>query len=45
MSDVEKFYYAAQTKLGGNRKWHELHPQEQMMFIQSINVIKALCES
>lgn len=44
MSDVEKFFYKAQEKLGGNLKWHQLRLEDQMVFIQAINIIKAICE-
>jgi hypothetical protein len=39
MSDVEKFYEAARLKCGSQRTWNQLHPQEQMMFIQAVNLI------
>ncbi len=39
MSDVEKFYAAAADKFGSNRKWQDLQPQEQMMFVQGINIL------
>jgi hypothetical protein len=44
MSDVEKFYYAAQAKLGGKRQWQQLSQHEQLMFVQAVNIIKGLCE-
>ena len=44
MSDVEKFFYKAQEKLGGNLKWHQLRLEDQMVFIQAINIIKSICE-
>jgi hypothetical protein len=39
MTDVEKFYYALQSKIGGTKKWHELDPMQQMQFVQAINII------
>ncbi len=39
MSDVEKFYAAAAAKFGSKRKWQDLQPQEQMMFVQAVNMI------
>ena len=44
MSDVEQFYYKVRDKLEGERHWYQLAPQEQMMFIQAINIIKNICE-
>lgn len=45
MSDVEKFFYAIQKNMGGgNRKWEQLSPGEQMMFVQAINVILEVTE-
>jgi hypothetical protein len=42
MSDAEKMYVAIQQKLGGSVLWHELHPTEQMNFVQALNIIIAL---
>lgn len=39
MSYVEKYYEAIRIKYGSTRKWSELHPQEQMMIVQSINIL------
>lgn len=39
MSEVEKFYEAIRSKYGSSRKWNELHPQEQMLVLQSINML------
>jgi hypothetical protein len=39
MSDVEAFWSAMAAKFGDTRQWHDLHPQEQMMVIQGINMI------
>ncbi len=44
MSDVEKFYYKVRDSLGGNRHWYQLAPQEQMMFVQAVNIIQNICE-
>jgi hypothetical protein len=38
MSDVEKYYKKMQEHFPNSRPWHELHPQEQMMIIQAINM-------
>lgn len=38
-SDVEKFYAAIAAKFGVRRKYHELHPMEQMQLVQAINII------
>jgi hypothetical protein len=42
MSDVEKFYAASAAKFGSKRKWSELQPQEQMMFVQGINILLSI---
>jgi len=42
MSDVEKFYAASAAKFGSTRKWQDLQPQEQMMFVQAINMMLAI---
>ena len=39
MSDVEKFYDAVAKQFGVQRKYHELHPMEQMQLVQAINMI------
>jgi len=40
MSDVEQFYEAIRKKWPQpSRPWNELHPQEQMILIQAINMI------
>lgn len=44
MSDVETFFYKIQEKLGGNLKWGDLRPEDQMVFIQAVNIIKAIGE-
>ncbi len=38
-SDVERFYEAVAKKFGVQRKYHELHPMEQMQLVQAINMI------
>ena len=38
MSDVEKYYKEMQKHFPNSRPWHELHPQEQMMIVQAINM-------
>ena len=39
MSDVERFYYACAKQVQNSRQWQELHPQEQIMLTQAINMI------
>ena len=39
MSDAEKFYDAVAKKFEVQRKYHELHPMEQMQLVQAINMI------
>ena len=38
-SDVERFYEAVAKKFGVQRKYHDLHPMEQMQLVQAVNVI------
>ena len=38
-SDVERFYDAVAAKFGVQRKYHELHPMEQMQLVQAVNMI------
>ena len=38
-SDVEGFFEAIAAKFGVQRKYHELHPMEQMQLVQAINMI------
>ena len=38
-SDVERFFEAVAAKFGVQRKYHELHPMEQMQLVQAINMI------
>ena len=39
MSEVEKFYNAVAAKFGVQKKYHELHPVQQMQLVQAINMI------
>ena len=39
MSETEIFYQAIADKFGVQRKWGDLHPVEQMQFVQAINMI------
>lgn len=39
MSDVEKFFEAVAAKFGVQKKYHELHPIQQMQLVQAINMI------
>ena len=34
-SDVQRFYDAVAAKFGVQRKYHELHPTEQMQLVQA----------
>lgn len=45
LSDTETFYYSVQNKLNGNVPWGKLNTQHQLMFVQSINVIKQLASA
>jgi len=38
MSDVELYYATMRKHFPQSRPWHELHPQEQMMLVQAINM-------
>ena len=38
-SPVEQFYAAVALKFEVQRKYHELHPMEQMQLVQAINMI------
>ena len=38
-SNVELFYDAVAKKFGVQRKYHDLHPMEQMQLVQAINMI------
>lgn len=38
-SDVEKFFDAVAAKFGVQKKYHELHPVQQMQLVQAINMI------
>ena len=38
-SDVERFYEAVAAKFGVQKKYHELHPVQQMQIVQAINMI------
>lgn len=38
-SSVERFYDVVAAKFGVQRKYHELHPVEQMQLVQAINMI------
>lgn len=45
MSDVEQFYYAIQSKIGGTVPWYSLHPIQQAQFVQALNQIMQICSS
>ena len=38
-SNVELFYDAVARKFGVQRKYHDLHPVEQMQLVQACNII------
>lgn len=38
-SNVERFYEAVAAKFGVQKKYHELHPMEQMQLVHAINMI------
>ena len=38
-SPVEQFYAAVASKFGVQKKWSELHPIQQMNFVQAVNII------
>jgi archaellum biogenesis protein FlaJ (TadC family) len=38
-SDIEKLYRKLAAKFDDNRTWHQLHIQEQLQFIQGVNMI------
>ncbi len=37
--DVKLYWEAIAKKVGDNRKWEQLHPQHQMMVVQSVNML------
>lgn len=39
MSEVEIYWKQICDKVGVNKPWSTLHPQEQMMIVQSINLL------
>ena len=39
MSEVEKYWEAIRSKTNDPRSWNDLHMQEQMLVIQSINLL------
>ncbi len=42
MSDVEVYWRSIAAKANDPRSWHDLQPQEQMLIIQSINMVLAV---
>ena len=38
MSEVEQYYAAMRKHFPNSRPWDQLHPQEQMMIVQAINI-------
>ncbi len=45
MSETEQFYYAVCNKFGITKKWGELHPVQQMQFVNAINTILQVVHS
>lgn len=45
LSEVEKFFYAAQAKLGGNLQWSDLQPQDQYQFVSACNILTQICSA
>lgn len=39
MSDIEIYWQRIAKACGDNRSWNDLHPQEQMFVIQSVNML------
>lgn len=39
MSDIEIYWQRIAKACGDNRLWNDLHPQEQMFVIQSVNML------
>ena len=38
-SEVERMWDAMAAKFGVHRKWHDLHPMEQMQCVQALNML------
>lgn len=38
-SEVERMWNAMAAKFGVRRKWHDLHPMEQMQLVQICNIL------
>lgn len=45
MSDVERFYYAMQKQINNGCKWHELPPEAQIAFTQSLNQLLSIMQT
>lgn len=41
-SEIEIYWEAIAAKFGNTREWTNLHPQEQHMIIQSVNLLFAV---
>jgi len=41
-SEVEKFWDATSAKFGVHRKYHDLHPVEQVQLVQILNALFSL---
>ena len=39
MSDIEIFWKAIAAKFDNRRDWGDLHPNEQLLIIQAVNMI------
>lgn len=44
-SEVEQYWQAICNKSGVNKPWQSLHPQEQMIILQSINMLLSVLHS
>ena len=45
MSDIERYWNRIAEKANDPRKWYDLNPQQQMMVIQSVNLLIAVLNS
>ena len=45
MSEVEQFWVAICKKTGDTRKWNDLNGNQQLFFIQGINLILSVVNS
>lgn len=45
MNDVERFYEAARKHFPDSIPWKQLHPMQQMMVVQGVNMIMEVMRS